>query len=355
MKILYVKSRDSTFIRLDQEILEKNFTVIKFQICTTTKIRYLLSIIRLFFFLSFRLHSADIVFTRFADWHTALLAFFCRIYKKQLLIVVGGYDVANMPEYNYGVFTSKFRGWCVRYSLKNAQYLLPNNPCLIEYTNTYAFSEPRQGGIRHFVPDLKGIIKVIHNGYKTDFWTYDQSCKKEKIALTVAYVRDYRFYRLKGIDDFIEVARMMSDYKFFIIGLSEIKAKELNISVPENLLLIPEMNQEKLLEFYQKAMVFCLFSATEGMPNTLCEAMLCNCIPVCSDVTFMPEIIGNAGFINRRKDVYEMKENVQKAFDSGEEFGVKARRRIVENFSIQRREKELIDLIESLATRDKRN
>jgi glycosyltransferase involved in cell wall biosynthesis len=354
MKILYVKSRDSTFIRLDQEILEKNFTVYSFQICSTGRIQYLLSLIRLFFFLSVRLHSADIVFTRFADWHTTLLTFFCSIYKKKLIIVVGGYDVANMPEYDYGAFSTKFRGWCVRYSLRNADYLLPNNPFLVEYSNGYAFSEPRKGGIRHFVPDLKGIVKVIHNGYKTDFWTYDQSRQKENIAITVAYVRDYRFFRLKGIDDFIEVARMMPDYEFVIIGMSVTKSKELKISVPDNLILIPEVDQKELREFYQRAKVFCLFSVTEGMPNVLCEAMLCNCIPVCSDVTFMPEIVGDAGFINKRKNINELKENVQKAFKSGEDMGIKARRRIVEHFSIQRREKELFDLINSLPDNEKR-
>lgn len=348
MKILYVKSRDSTFIRLDEEILEKNFDVIKFRIRSRGRIQYFLSIIGLSFFLPVRLFSVNIVFTRFADWHTALLAFFCGIYKRKLIIVVGGYDVANMPEYNYGAFTSKFRGWCVRYSLRNADYLLPNNPRLIDYTNAYAFSEPRKGGIRHFVPRIKGTIIVIYNGYKTAFWTYDEELPKENIALTVAYVNDYRFYKLKGIDDFIEVARQIPDYKFVIIGLSEMKAKEFEKSIPENLTLISEMDQEELLGFYQKAKVFCLFSVTEGMPNVLCEAMLCNCIPVCSDVTFMPEIVGDAGFVNKRKEINEMKDNVKKAFEAGEELGIKARTRIVENYSIKRREKELLQLIDSI-------
>ncbi|KPK81464.1 MAG: hypothetical protein AMS27_15480 [Bacteroides sp. SM23_62_1] len=348
MKILYVKSRDSTFIRLDEEILENHFAVIKFHIRSKGRIQYILSIIALSLFLPVKLLSVNVVFTRFADWHTALLAFFCGVYKRKLIIVVGGYDVAKMPEYNYGAFTSKFRGWCVRYSLRNAHYLLPNNPCLIDYTNTYAFSEPRKGGIRHFAPDIKGIIRVIHNGYKTDFWTFDRNTQKENIALTVAYIRDYRFYRLKGIDDFIEVARRIPDYKFIVIGLSEKKAREFNLSLPDNLLLIPEMNQEKLREFYRKAKVFCLFSVTEGMPNVLCEAMLCNCIPVCSDIIFMPELVGGAGFINSRKDISVMIENVQKAFDSNEELGIKARRRIVENFSLERREKELVELFENL-------
>jgi len=348
MKILYVKSRDSTFIRLDQEILEKNFMVIPFQIHSKNRFLYLLSLIRLFFFLLIRLHFFDIVFTRFADWHTALITFFCNIFGKSLIIVVGGYDVASMPEYNYGTFTTKFRGWCVRYSLQNADYLLPNNSFLIQYSNKYAFSEPRKGGIKHFAPNLKGVIKVIYNGYQTDFWTYDQSQPKENIVLTVAYIKDHRFYRLKGIDDFIGVARIMADYKFVIIGLTGRKAKELKISIPDNVLLIPELNQKELREFYRKAKVFCLLSVTEGMPNVLCEAMLCHCIPVCSDVTFMPEIVGDAGFINSRKDINEMKNNIQKAFEAGEEMGIKARTRIVENYSIKRREKELVQLIDNI-------
>lgn len=52
---------------------------------------------------------------------------------------------------------------------------------------------------------------------------------------------------------------------------------------------------------------------SEGLPNTLCEAMLCGCIPVGSEVNGIPLAIGETGFVIKKKDIREAKDAILKA------------------------------------------
>ena len=104
------------------------------------------------------------------------------------------------------------------------------------------------------------------------------------------------------------------------------------------------MHQD-LKRYYSEAKVFCLLSLTEGMSNVLCEAMLCECIPVGSDVTFIPDIIGNTGYIVKHRDITEIKQQVLNALNSDPQLGKLARQRILDNYTLEKREKILCNLI----------
>lgn len=90
--------------------------------------------------------------------------------------------------------------------------------------------------------------------------------------------------------------------------------------------------------------MFVQASITEGMPNTLCEAMLCECIPVGSNVNGIPDAIGNTGVIIKKRDVTELEAGVRRALKliSGKE----AAKRIRENFSFDDREKKMIEVLQ---------
>jgi glycosyltransferase involved in cell wall biosynthesis len=80
------------------------------------------------------------------------------------------------------------------------------------------------------------------------------------------------------------------------------------------------------------------------MPNTLCEAMLCECIPVGSNVNGIPDAIGKTGIIVKKRDVSELESCVRQALNlnSGKEAG----NRIRENFSFDNREKKMIRVLQ---------
>jgi glycosyltransferase involved in cell wall biosynthesis len=65
--------------------------------------------------------------------------------------------------------------------------------------------------------------------------------------------------------------------------------------LPDNLLLVPPQQFDKLGQYYQNASFYAQLSRSEGLPNALCEAMLCGCIPVGTDVGDIRITIGHSG------------------------------------------------------------
>jgi glycosyltransferase involved in cell wall biosynthesis len=345
MKVIYFKPNNSTFVLRDQKILENHFDTKTFLINTKSPVGYFFSLLRLIFFLTFFSWQADVFFIRFADWHTAIVAFFKKIYCKKLYIVIGGYDVAAIPQINYGVHIRKGRSRFARYAMKNASFLLPVSENLIEYQNRFISDPPTRGGILSFVPKVKGKIEVIPNGFDGQFWQKIETVEKENLVLTVAYIHNDRTFRMKGMEKFIAMAEKFPDYQFVAVGFSEEYVNKLTIELPQNFKPAPKANTDQLKEYYSRAKVFCLFSLSEGMPNTLCEAMLCECIPVGTDVTSISGIIGTTGFVVKNNQVTDYEKAVSKATESDLNLGKLARNRILTEYSLEKREQSITNLL----------
>ena len=90
-------------------------------------------------------------------------------------------------------------------------------------------------------------------------------------------------------------------------------------------------------------------SAHEGFGVAVAESMLCGCIPVVTPRYALPEVVGDCGFYVPYGDEKATAEAIKKALDAPDELGKKARERIKKLFSMERREKELVDLIEGIS------
>jgi glycosyltransferase involved in cell wall biosynthesis len=353
MKVLYVKNGDSSFIRIDEDILTKNFNVIVIHLRNEGRYTYFFQLLKLILFLTLLLPFGFTAFTRFADWHTTIITFFCKLYRKKLVVVVGGYDASWFPEYHYGVYDRKTRGKWAKYALRNANLLLPNNSSLIENTNKYIPGISRRGGINFFVPDRKGEIQVVFNGYHTNFWIPNEDLRQSNLVIMTAFISNKRSFYMKGVDDFIAAAASMPDLRFKLIGSELFLIQKWYESLPGNLEVTPPLDRNKLLEEYQKARVFCLLSLSEGMPNALCEAMLCGCVPVVSDVNFNAELVRGSGFVVDKRDASSIRNAIRQAVDSHEDINILARNRIVENFPFKRREDELVSVLLNLESKSR--
>ena len=116
--------------------------------------------------------------------------------------------------------------------------------------------------------------------------------------------------------------------------------------VTPNVELIPRISQKELIGYYQRAKVYAQFSLREGLPNAVCEAMLCECVPVGTRVQGINTAMGTIGFYTPVGDPMAGAEAITRALQSTE--GPTARERIASLFPLAQRETELLALVEQM-------
>ncbi|MDD8017429.1 MAG: glycosyltransferase family 4 protein [Bacteroidota bacterium] len=319
-KILFTATFNTPFITNDLRFLQKHYVV--------TDI--FSSGVKTLFWYNAALKKSDITFSWFASVYSSLLVWLAKQRKKKSIIVIGGVDVARLPSIKYGIWTSWWKSKIVRYGLRNADAVLAVDESL------------KNDAIR--LAEYSGKnINVIPTGYDHTKWV-PSSEKKHDFVLTVANCFDMIRAKIKGIHFLFDVATAMPNVKFILIGMPPQVKK--HFSIPNNVTIYPFIEQLELLTLYQQAKVYFQPSFREGLPNTLCEAMLCECYPVGTNVGGIPTAIGNTGSVINYDDL----ENAQKSITYGlqKDHCPDARERIMMQFSQQQREEKLRALIESL-------
>ena len=344
MKVLYVKPLDSTFIRIDEDILKRNFETKVFLLSNSSIFSYVFSTLHLCYFVLANRKNIGTIFTRFADYHTYPLVILSKILKFKFIVVVGGFEVAKIPELNYGAFLNRFRGFCVRKTFLLATKILPNTKKLIWYENSFGLKKSVKGGILHFVPSVKNKITVVNNGFDSGKFNFTD-IKRDDIILNVAIILDDKSYYRKGMDIFLKAAEILPHFKFIQVGMSKEYLEDKAIHLPPNVEIYERTNE--VLTFFQKSKVFFIPSRAEGMPNALCEAMLCGCIPVGANINSIPDIIGEDKLILFSDNLSEISKKLSYAVKISSKSASKFRDIIKENYSIEIRESKLLNEINS--------
>jgi glycosyltransferase involved in cell wall biosynthesis len=350
-KILFIKPADYSFTVNDGKILEKHFRVKSFLIAKKNSgFHFIWRMINLKLFILFNAGGARLMITWFADYHAAIMVCLGKLLRIKVVIIAGGQEAVCYPELKKGVYYKKFRGAVVRFALRHADLILPNHESLVYHENYYYDPKGKKDGMNYYVHGLKTKITVIPNGIETDKFFRDPSIDKDpRTVLTVGTMNSIYDFINKGYDQFIALARRNPDLDFIMVGIKKqflpwIEANHPFADIPNLKCIYSFCPHEVLFESYNKARVFVQASITEGMPNTLCEAMLCECTPVGSQVNGIPDAIGDTGIIIRKRDVAELEAGVRKAL--GMESGKKAAQRIRENFSFALREEKMIKSLE---------
>lgn len=330
MKICFIGNLSSPFIKRDYEILNKYFNIEIIELPKKKK-----EWMKYPFLVKRKVKQTDGVFGWFAGWHTLPPVYYSKKYKRKAIIVAGGYDVVYLPEINYGAFTKIKEKIPARYVLEKADLVI-------------SISKSNQKELLRKITPKRNIL--IYNGVPIDHF-YPEG-KKEKIVLTIGSVNPSNWQR-KGLHQFVEVAQYFTlkgwnDTKFVVVGKI---ADDMNKKIDNicrkitNITFTGLVSDEDLLKWCQKAKVYLQLSAHEGFGLSVAEAMLCECVPVVSDRFALPEVVGDAGFIVPYNDLKTTAKVVKKTLDDTDELGKKARERVKEKFSLEKREKALVKII----------
>lgn len=328
--ILFIYTNYSSFVQTDFEILSSKHTVIKYQFKPVKGLSNNANqIFKQLIFILLNIRKLDAFYVWFADYHSFLPVLFAKIFGKKSFVVIGGYDVANIPELKYGSLSSPLRKWMTLFIFKNATLSLP-------------VVENLEKQITELSPTAK--TKTIHTGYQINLEDHKQLVQeREKIILTVSITDSHQRLLIKGLDRFKELAENLSDYQFYIIGVNE-DAKVLFKSIPENLILLAPLKQEELTSYYLKASFYAQFSRSEGLPNALCEAMMYGCIPLGTNIGGIPKAIDNLGLVLKEWNYKEAIDFIHKNHNKLDRN--KFSQYIISNFDIKFREEALLELFD---------
>jgi glycosyltransferase involved in cell wall biosynthesis len=254
----------------------------------------------------------------------------------RLIVMLGGVDVANEPALDYGIWRSKWKGALLAYALRRADAVFAVDDSLrVTLESSSGQSWPK--------------VQALPTGYDPQEWTPDPNgAARQRMVLSVAACNSPERARLKGVDLLVEAARRMPDVPFLVIGVDSAAQAAFAGMLPPNIELLHRIPRPDLLAHYRKARVYAQPSRREGLPNALCEAMLCGCVPVGTDIGGIPTAIGAAGHIVAAADVEALVRAIGAALDAPQSAGDAARARIADNFPRERRERTLVRTIRRL-------
>ena len=313
-KILFLSAYKSPFVVNDFEILQKQFTVKNLNLSCKGTFLYFLLILK-------EILWADLVYCWFADFAAYLSTKIVRFFNKEIIVVVGGYEVSDLPD--YGGLTNKNRALRLKYTLNNA-------------TKVITISDFSKAEIETLNLDIN--LQKINIGVEFQ----DNLTQKKNTILTVGSATKSH-YKLKGLDTFVRVSLEFPDYEFIIIGKYDEEIKEELIKLNPKIKLTGKLEHSRLMDLMKEAKVYCQLSQRESFGLSVLESMNLGCIPVVTKVGALPELVENIEYHCEYGDVDSTKIAIQKAIKTEQK--EKLIEHVKENYTLKQREEKLIELV----------
>jgi glycosyltransferase involved in cell wall biosynthesis len=322
VRLLYVHSRKASFVAIDREILAEHFEIEDlYQPGRVPDVPKVIGAVR----------RADLVFGWFASWHTFLPVTLAWLLRKPSVMVIGGFDTANMPDISYGHQRGGLRRHASRWIFRRATRLITNS--------SYSLSE-----IERNTPVPPERVTVVHHGVPDPFGA--EPGPKERAALTVGAI-DRTTLVQKGQLPFVQAARELPDVRFVFAGKwLDDAVEELRAAAPPNVELTGWLSDDELHAAYRRAAVYVQASRHEGFGLAVAEAMLAGCVPVVMNVTAMPEVVGDAGVLIESQDPSAVAGGIRRALELGPGAAPRARERILTAFPMDRRRDGILRVVE---------
>jgi len=326
LKVLFIGHVSTSWVGRDFELLS-DFHVETLQIKDRS--------FHTLFKLLWQFISADIIYVWFIKISTFIVVFLSLFLGKKTIIVTGGYDVAKEPKINYGQMLNPLRARMVKFVLEHATKILS----VSRYQKEKEILRITKKANVSVVP-LPCDTKKFH-----------PSREKEKLVITVSRIT-WSFIKRKGLETFVSAAKFFPDVSFVLIGRHvDDSINYLRAKAPRNVTFTGFVETEKLVEWYQRAKVYCQLSyhESEMSGGAVGEAMACECIPVVSSrISSIREAVGDCGFYVPYGDLRATVKGIREALNAPQSLGEKARKRMLTMFPMEKRKQALHRVIQEV-------
>ncbi len=346
--LIYNYQKKSSFINSDHTIIASKYNVYDFEFYSKIKVLYPLLFIWQFIFLISHWGKYHLIISQISGYHTYIPSLLSYFGLKKHIIILHGTDSNIIPEINYGNLQRPLLKWFTKKSILNANLLIPVSKSLINNESDYYTERNINLGLNKNISGLKTPIKVVHNGIDTSLFFISKKQREPFSFLTVALgLKNEKNLKLKGIDLILNWAEKNPNYKVTIIGSKHIFNYNGNL---KNVKVIGKVSQSELLKYYNENKFYLQLSISESFGLSLCESMLCGCIPIVSNTGMMPEIIGNKGYILNKRDLTLLTKLIDSIItDKIEKDPYEIRKLIVNKYTINLRSEKLLAAIDHLS------
>ncbi|MBT5760751.1 MAG: glycosyltransferase family 4 protein [Candidatus Marinimicrobia bacterium] len=279
--IFYIISGETGFKKTDEEILKSLGNVRKMDY--TSKTSYFNPIVWI------NLIWCQSIVIWFASVHAIPVILLNYLFNKRLIIIAGGFDVANEPIMRYGGMRGKSRAIIGKWILSRAHSIIA-----VSKSNKKEIVENARVDVNK--------IELIYNAI--DLKKPNKRINKKQQVLTVGEINEETYLR-KGLDRFIKVAEKLPLIQFIHIGKwtnnKGIQCHKMinyvkSIS-PSNIKYLGFIDKKELDNFYEESKIYLQLSRHEAFGVSVVEAMSYGCVPIVFNAYALPEVVGNNGFI----------------------------------------------------------
>lgn len=337
MRVLLVHQGLQSFVQTDLDILREAHDVRAYYVPGARQgMRHLLASLP---GLAKNVKWCDLSFSWFGKLHAFFAVLFSKLLGKKSIVVVSGGEVCRFDiagKYR-SICSHPLKKWFPYFTVRHADMVLPVSKYVLQETKETA-------KLDHSVK-----IRMIHHGFDHESLLRKPDSKKESLVVTVGELSDENLHR-KRLQYFVETARLMPDVQFALIGPDSDGTKQLlERNASPNMRLPGGVYGADLAGALSKAMVYVQASEWESFGCAVAEAMLCECVPVVSNRTALPEVVGDCGiYLEEPVTPEEIARKIRVALGSPQ-LGKRARQRVIENFPLHKRQRELLEAIASLA------
>ncbi|HUS15695.1 MAG TPA: glycosyltransferase [Chloroflexia bacterium] len=275
----------------------------------------------------------DLVFGWFASWHTLAPVLLARRMGRAAVVVIGGYDTANVPAAAYGSQRGGLVRVVARLVISQATHLVTNSDAARQEAIANAGATARK-------------ITVLYHGVEP--LPAGPDGQRECLALTVGGIWRENLLR-KGLLPFVQAAALCPDVRFIVAGRAyDDSLAVLQRAAGPNVEFTGFLPDADLASLYARASVYVQPSLHEGFGLSVAEAMSAGCVPVVTRAGALPEVVGDCGIYCESNAPAAVAAAIRKGLAARPDIRRRARQRIIDDFPLERRRQGLVRLLAAL-------